>query len=115
MLVTGLKRIDHTEDLCSISTRRGRIGHDQSNGLLGVDDEDGADGEGDTLFVDVGGILLVEHIIEQCDLSLLVAYDWKLELGATDLIDILDPTAMTLDGVGREANELHAALGELGL
>lgn len=47
--------------------------------------------------------------------ALLVADDGKRQLAARDLIDILDPSAVRLDRVGRQSNQLDAALGELGL
>jgi len=59
-----------------------------------------------------GGCL---HVIEVCDLALLVTNDWEAQLAAGDLIDILDPSSVRVDGVGRETNQLDAALGELWL
>jgi hypothetical protein len=55
------------------------------------------------------------HVVEQSDLPLLVADDGKAEVGAADLVDVLDPAAMTLDGVGAQADQLDAARLELGL
>lgn len=40
-----------------------RVLQSQSDLLVGVNDEDGSDGEWDSLLVDVGKILLVEHIL----------------------------------------------------
>lgn len=59
VLVTSLERVDNTEDLGGVAAGRGRVGEDETDGLLGVDDEDGADGESNTLGVDVGGVLVV--------------------------------------------------------
>ena len=59
--------------------------------------------------------MLVKHVIEQCHLPLFVADDWELEVAATDLVDVLDPTAVTLDRVGRKTDEFHSTPGELGL
>ena len=115
VLVASLKRIDDAEHLGRIAARRSRIGHDQSDGLLGIDNEDGADGEGDALLVDIRRILLVQHVIEQSDLPLLVADDGKLQVAATDLVDILDPTAVAFNGVGRKADKLHSPPGEFRL
>lgn len=58
---------------------------------------------------------MIEHIIRERNLALLIPNDRESQLGAGDLIDILDPAAVGLDGVGGEADELRAALGELGL
>lgn len=60
VLVTGLERVEHAEDLGSVAAGRSWVGEDQTDGLLWVDDEDAADGEGDALGVDVGGILVVD-------------------------------------------------------
>lgn len=59
VLVTSLERVDDAEDLGGVATSGGRVGEDGADGLLGVNDEDGADGEGNALGVDVGGILVV--------------------------------------------------------
>lgn len=55
------------------------------------------------------------HVIEIRHLPLLVANDGKFQLGAGDLINVLDPATMALDGVGGQTNELDASPGELGL
>lgn len=55
------------------------------------------------------------HIIQVGDLALLVGNDGEGNLGAGDLVDVLDPVTVTADGVGRQADQLDAALGELGL
>lgn len=55
------------------------------------------------------------HVICIGDLALLVTDDWELEVAARDLINILDPSPMRLDGVGRKTDQLDATLGELGL
>ena len=39
MLVARLKRVNNTEDLGGIAPCGGGVGHDQTNGLLRVDDE----------------------------------------------------------------------------
>lgn len=62
VLVAGLQRVDDTEDLDAVATSRGRVGQDSADGLLGVDNEDGADGERDALLVDVGSVLVVEPV-----------------------------------------------------
>ena len=55
----------------------------QSDLLVGVDDEDGSDGEGNSLLVDVGQVLLIEHILRSTydqllDVYALISYDSKL-------------------------------------
>lgn len=47
--ITSLKRIDNSEDFVELTTGRSRVGKGETNGLLGVDNVDGADSEGDTV------------------------------------------------------------------
>ena len=54
-----LKRVDNSEDLSGVAAGGCWVGEDETDGLLWVDDEDRADGEGNTLLVDVGGVLVV--------------------------------------------------------
>lgn len=60
VLVSGLERVDDTENLGGVAAGGGRVGEDEADGLLGVDDEHRADGERDSLGIDVGGILVVK-------------------------------------------------------
>lgn len=55
------------------------------------------------------------HVVEQGNLALLVANDGESDMAASDLLDVVDPALVGVDGVGRQADELDAALGELGL
>jgi hypothetical protein len=55
------------------------------------------------------------HVVRQRDLALLVADDGELQLAAGDLVDVLDPAIVRVDGVRGEADELCAAAGELRL
>lgn len=48
VLVTNLEGIDHTKDLVELTTGRGGVGQGETDRLLGVDDVDGTDCEGDT-------------------------------------------------------------------
>lgn len=110
MLVASLERVDNAEDLGSVAASGGRVGENSADGLLGVDDEDGADGESNTLGVDVGGVLVVEHVVGESNLAFLVANDGELEVGAADLVNVLDPATVAVDGVGRETNELDSSV-----
>lgn len=56
-----------------------------------------------------------QHVIGVCDLALLITNNWEAQLAAGDLIDILDPASVRLDGVGRETDQLDATLGEFRL
>jgi len=115
MLVAGLEGVNDTENLGGVAASGSWVGEDEADGLLGVDDEDRADGERNALGVNVGGILVVKHVIEVCDFAFLVTNDRERELGARDLIDILDPSSVRLDGVGGQTDQLDATLGELRL
>jgi hypothetical protein len=64
VLVTGLQAVDDAQNFGGVAAGRGRVGEDGADGLLGVDDEDAADGEGDALAVDVGGVLVVDPVGE---------------------------------------------------
>jgi hypothetical protein len=70
VLVTSLERVDDTEDLGGVAASGGGVGQDQTDGLLGVDDENGADREGNALLVNVGGVLVVQPVRE--DISILL-------------------------------------------
>ena len=60
-------------------------------------------------------LFLYIHVICERHLSLLVADDWEPEIGTRDLIDVLDPVPMLLDGVCAQTNQLDTPLGELWL
>jgi len=62
VLVTELERVDNTEDLGAVAAGGGRVGEDGADDLLGVNDEDGADGESNALLVNVGGVLVVDPV-----------------------------------------------------
>lgn len=115
MLVTSLERVDDAQHLGGVTACRSWVGEDGADGLLRVDDEDRADGESNALGVDVGGILVVQHVVGKSNLPLLVADDRESQLTARDLIDVLYPAAMALNSVGAQTDELDVALGELGL
>lgn len=62
VLVAGLQRVDHAQDLGGVAAGAGGVGEDQADALLGVDDEDAADGESNALLVHVGGVLVVDPV-----------------------------------------------------
>lgn len=123
VLVAGLEGVDDAEDLGGVAAGGGRVGEDGADLLVGVNEEDGADGEGNALLVDVGGVLVVDpgipmlastltysrgvldlHVVGEGDLALLVANDGEADIAAGDLSNVLDPAVVGLDGVGGEAN-----------
>ena len=63
MLVSELEGVDASKDLLELATGRSRVLQSQSDLLGRIDDEDRSDGEGDALLVDVGQVLLVEHVL----------------------------------------------------
>lgn len=151
VLVAGLQRVDDAQDLGTVTARGGRVGEDGADGLLGVDEENGADGEGNALLIDVGGVLVVKptrqgrgwsacrasnikggrlfvsgdrrkrrcgqdsHVVEEGDLPLLVGNNGEVEGVAADLLDVGSPALVRVDGVCAQAQQLDAALLELGL
>lgn len=115
VLVASLEGVDDAENLGGVAARGGGVGEDQTNRLLGVDDEYRADGEGDALGVDVGGVLVVNHVVGEGDLAFLVADDGEGDFGTGDFVNVLDPAVVGVDCVRGEADELDAALCELGL
>lgn len=62
MLVTSLERVDNAENLSSVAASGGRVREDSANSLLGINDEDGADGESNALGVNVGDVLVIKPI-----------------------------------------------------
>lgn len=68
------------------------------------------------LSVDVGSVLVVEHVVQGRNLAVLVADDGEVEGVGTlgEGVNVLDPAVVRLDVVGREAEELDAARGKVG-
>ena len=113
VLVTNLERVHHAQDLVKVATGRGRVRQGQADGLLGVNDEDGANGEWDTLGIEVGQVLVVQHIVQGRDLAGIISNDGEVQADVVDLVDIIDPTLVGLETVGGESNDLDVALSEL--
>jgi len=115
VFVTSLQGIDNPQDLGSISAGGCWVGEDKANGLFGVNNEDRADGECNALGIDVGSVLVVNHVISVRDLSILVTDDGEFEVGSRDLINVLDPLAVGLNSVRRQTDEFDSTLGKLRL
>ena len=60
VLVAGLEGVDDAKHLGGVAARGCRVGQDGADGLLGVNEEDGSDGEGEGVAVDIGGVLVVD-------------------------------------------------------
>ena len=58
---------------------------------------------------------MIQHIVQIRDLPRLVANDRKPQIRPADLVDVLDPSGVGVDGVGGQADELDTAFGELRL
>src|SRR5882757_5130626 len=63
--------VNDPQDLVKVATSGSGVRNSQTDDLLGIDDEHRFDGEGDTLCVDVGGILVIQHVVQGRDLALL--------------------------------------------
>lgn len=101
VLVSSLERINDSQNLSGVAPGRCGIGQNETDSLLGVDDEDASNGEGDALAIHIGGVLVVKHVVGVGDLALLVSDDWELEVAAGDLVDVLDPSFVRVDRVCR--------------
>jgi hypothetical protein len=55
------------------------------------------------------------HVIEVGNLALLVGDDGERDLGAGNLINVLDPSLVASEGVGGQADQLDTTLGEFRL
>ena len=55
------------------------------------------------------------HVVEVGDLALLVGNDGEVDARARHLVNVLDPALVAVERVGRQADDLDAALGKLGL
>jgi hypothetical protein len=131
LLVGGLESLDNTENLGGVTAGGGRVGQGETDLLAGVDDEDGTDGEGEawwtlewfiqiprdgcTLLVNVGDVLVVKHVVEVGNLAVVVGNDGEGEVGVVDLVDVLDPVVVRVDGVGTQSDELDAKGSKLRL
>jgi hypothetical protein len=115
VFVSQLKRVNDTEDFLRVTTGTGGVIDDCADDLLGIDEEDGSDSQGHALAVDVGGVLVIDHVVQVGYLAGLVGNDGEGETRLGHFVDILDPFLVRVESVGTQADELDIALGELGL
>ena len=124
--------VNNPQDFVKVATSGGRVRNGQTDDLLGVNHEHRSDGEGDALGIDVGGILVVQHVVQGgnltflvCDLkdhdeylpfehnSICLTYNGVIDVGWAELgavlFDILHPSVMLLEAIGRETDKLHTA------
>lgn len=109
VLVGQLQRVDDTDEFGGETTGAGRVIDDGADDLLGINEEDGADGQGHALGVDIGGVLVVDHVVQVGDFAGLVGNNGVFDGAARDFVDILNPFLMGLEGVGAQADELDIA------
>lgn len=115
LLIPRLQTIQHPQNLGRVPPRARRIAQDQPNRLLGINDKNTAYRKRNALLIHIRHILMIQHIIQIRHLALLVPDDRKAQLGVADLVDVFDPAAVGVDGVGGQADELGVALCEFGL
>jgi hypothetical protein len=81
---------------------------DEANFLVRVDDEEAAHGErhagGGARRVDV------EHAVELRDDAIRVGEQRVLDLSRVDLVDVLQPLVVVLDGIDRQTDQLDATV-----
>jgi hypothetical protein len=53
------------------------------------------------------------HIIEKSNLSGLIPNYRELQFTTTNLLNVFDPSTMSFDGIGREADEFNPTFSEL--
>lgn len=63
IFITELQRVNAAQDLIELTTSRSGVLKSKADLLCWVDDEDAADGEWNALLVNVGQVLLVEHVL----------------------------------------------------
>ena len=102
--VTSLQAVDRAENLGGVAAHGGGVEHGQSNFLIRINDEHGADGEGDALLIDIGQVLCVDHIIQPRHFPIGISDDGKLQVGAGDVVDIFDPLLVRRQIIGAESN-----------
>ena len=68
-----------------------------------------------TLGVNVGGVLVVDHVVQVGDLAVGVGDNGEGKVGAVDLVDVLDPGVVGLSAIGAQTDELDTTSSELRL
>lgn len=112
LLVARLQAVNDAQHLGGVPAGRRRVHHGQADFFGRVDDEDGADGEGDAaLFRQTVDVLLRDHVVEPGDGAVCVGDDGELQRGVVDFVDVRDPFGVGGEVVGGlEDLELAKAL-----
>ncbi len=109
VLVPSLQGVHDPEDFSSITACGGWVRQNRADRLLWVDNEYGADGEGNALLIDIRGILVIQHVVFESDLSLLVTNYWESKIASADLVNVLNPLSVAINSVGRQADQLDSS------
>lgn len=102
-----LQRVNDTDDLIKVATRRGGVCHDQRNRLVGFEDVDAAHREREAFGVLVLGI---QHSQLDGVFAGRIAKERILKrVGVAHMFDVLDPSGVRRRVVAREAYQLDVA------
>jgi hypothetical protein len=69
-------------------------------------DKDGPDGKRQTLLIDIGLILVIEHTVKLRNVSVLITNDWEFKVTTSEVINVLDPSVVGVYVVCGETDEL---------
>ncbi|QTK78653.1 hypothetical protein AT6N2_C0807 [Agrobacterium tumefaciens] len=107
-----LDGIDRAKNFLEVPPCGHWVGEDQLDLLVGTHDEDGAHGGVIRRRSAFGTVASArrQHIIELCDLQILVADQRIVDIEACCRADIVFPFLMALDRINRDANDLDATL-----
>jgi hypothetical protein len=108
-----LQRVDDTEDFIRVTSGTGGVVDDGSDNFLGIDEENCADSQSHTLRIDVGGILIIDHVVQERNLPGLIRNNRETQMAPRNVIDILNPFLMRLERIGTQPNELDATFRKL--
>lgn len=101
LLVARLQTVDDAQHLGGVPAGRRRVHHGQADFFGRVDDEDGADGEGDAAFLrQTVDVLLRDHVVKPGDGAVCVGDDGELEGSVVDFVDVRDPFGVGGEVVG---------------
>jgi len=113
VLVAELESINGTDYFVKVSSHSSRIRESQANDLLGVDNEDSSDSERQSFLVNVGGILLVKHVVQRGHLAIGIGNNREGQVSTSDIVDILNPLLVAAKIVCRETDDFDVALLEV--
>lgn len=67
------------------------------------------------MLIDVGDVIVIKHVVKVGNLAVGIGNDGESELGAGDLVNILNPGAVRVRVVGTQSDELDAERSEFRL